>query len=100
MKLAFIIDPIAKLDPGHDSTVAMMEAAQILGHEVWITEVHQLSVIDGKALAILSQVQLVPVTLKERIWMNKLCEHNNQAKDLVSAMLCPNTVGDDVNYYE
>ena len=40
------------------------------------------------------------VDLDERIWMNKLCEHNNQAKDLVSAMLCPNTVGDDVNYYE
>ena len=70
MKLAFIIDPIAKLDPGHDSTVAMMEAAQILGHEVWITEVHQLSVIDGKALAILSQVQLVPVTLKEGKWLS------------------------------
>ena len=70
MKLAFIIDPIAKLDPGHDSTVAMMEAAQILGHEVWITEVHQLSVIDGKALAIVSQVQLVPVTLKEGKWLS------------------------------
>lgn len=70
MKLAFIIDPISKLNPGHDSTVAMMEAAQILGHEVWITEVHQLSVIDGKAWAILSQVQLVPVTLKEGTWVS------------------------------
>ena len=70
MKLAFIIDPIAKLDPGHDSTVAMMEAAQILGHEVWITELHQLSVIEGKAWAILSQVQLVPVTLKEGKWLS------------------------------
>ncbi|MDJ0658495.1 MAG: glutathione synthase [Crocosphaera sp.] len=68
MKLAFIIDPIAKLNPGHDSTVAMMEAAQALGHEVWVTEVHQLSVIDGKAWAMLSQVQLVPVTLKDGKW--------------------------------
>jgi len=40
------------------------------------------------------------VDLDERIWMNKLCEHNHQAKDLATAMLCPNTVGDDVNYYE
>ena len=70
MKLAFIIDPISKLNPGHDSTVAMMEAAQALGHEVWVTEVHQLSVIDGKAWATLSQVQLVPVTLKEGKWVS------------------------------
>ncbi|MEL4897635.1 glutathione synthase [Crocosphaera sp. Alani8] len=68
MKLAFIIDPIAKLNPGHDSTVAIMEAAQTLGHEVWITEIHQLSVIDGKAWAILSQIELVPVTLEEGKW--------------------------------
>ncbi|MEO1765052.1 MAG: glutathione synthase, partial [Cyanobacteria bacterium J06629_18] len=32
MKLAFIIDPIHKLDPCHDTSVAMMEAACILGH--------------------------------------------------------------------
>ena len=42
----------------------------------------------------------VPVTLDERIWMNKLCEHNLQAKDLASSLLCPNTVGEDVAYYE
>lgn len=70
MKLAFIIDPIANLNPGHDSTVAIMEAAQNLGHEVWITEVHQLSVIDGKAWAVLSQVQLTSVTLQEGKWVS------------------------------
>ena len=42
----------------------------------------------------------IPVTLDERIWMNKLCEHNLQAKDLASSLLCPNTVGEDVAYYE
>ncbi len=31
----------------------------------------------------------VPVTLEERIWMNKLCEHNRAAKALVEALLCP-----------
>ena len=40
------------------------------------------------------------VELDERIWMNKLCEHNLQARELAGAMLCPNTVGEDVNYYE
>tara|TARA_Y100000748_G_scaffold259681_1_gene227161 strand:- start:4575 stop:4751 length:177 start_codon:yes stop_codon:yes gene_type:complete len=29
------------------------------------------------------------VSLEERIWMNKLCEHNNQAKEMAGAMLCP-----------
>ena len=40
------------------------------------------------------------VELNERIWMNKLCEHNLQARELAGAMLCPNTVGEDVNYYD
>ena len=31
----------------------------------------------------------VPVSLEERIWMNKLCEHNAQAKEFAGAMLCP-----------
>ena len=34
-----------------------------------------------------------PVTLDERIWLNKLCEHNPQAKELAGSLLCPNTVG-------
>jgi glutathione synthase len=63
VKLAFIIDPIAKLDPGHDSSVAMMEAAQILGHQVWITQANQLTVIAGKAWANLQPVELQPVKL-------------------------------------
>jgi hypothetical protein len=29
------------------------------------------------------------VTIEERMWMNKLCEHNPQAKDLRSSLLCP-----------
>jgi glutathione synthase len=63
VKLAFIIDPIAKLDPGHDSSVAMMEAAQILGHQVWITQANQLTVVEGKAWANLQPVELQPVKL-------------------------------------
>ncbi|MGD2180980.1 glutathione synthase [Lusitaniella coriacea] len=68
MKIAFIIDSIAKLDPGHDSSVAMMEAAQALGHEVWITYSEGLSLIKGQAWAKLQKVQLVPVELVEGHW--------------------------------
>ena len=68
MKLAFIIDPISLLDPGHDTSVAIMEAAQILGHEVWITQANQLSAIEGKAWANLQPVQLKPVKLVDGHW--------------------------------
>ncbi len=68
MKLAFIIDPIATLDPGHDTTVAFMEAAQILGHEVWITEISELSLVNNQAWAKLQAVTLKPVRLVERLW--------------------------------
>ncbi|MEN9216145.1 MAG: glutathione synthase [Gloeomargarita sp. HHBFW_bins_162] len=65
MKFAFIIDPIARLDPGHDSTVAMMEAAQQAGHEVWVTQIDQLSVRKGQTWAQLTPVQLQPVRLHQ-----------------------------------
>ncbi|QLE54375.1 glutathione synthase [Nostoc sp. TCL26-01] len=68
MKLAFIIDPIHQLDPGHDTSVALMEAAQILGHEVWVTQANWLSVVESKAWAILQQVKLIPVELVEKRW--------------------------------
>ena len=68
MKLAFIIDPISKLDPGHDTSVALMEAAQIMGHEVWIAGANQLSIIEGKAWANLQSVNLQPVKLVDGLW--------------------------------
>lgn len=69
MKFAFIIDPIERLDPGHDTSVALMEAAQQLGHEIWITQANQLGIVDGKATALLQTVQLSPVELVDGYWM-------------------------------
>ncbi|KAM3115433.1 glutathione synthase [Phormidesmis sp. 146-33] len=69
MKLAFIIDPIDHLDPTHDTSVALMEAAQQLGHEVWVTQANRLSVIGGKAWGQLAQVHLTPVKLVEGRWV-------------------------------
>jgi glutathione synthase len=68
VKLAFIIDPLEKLDPGHDSTVAIMEAAQVLGHEVFVTSVGHLAVINGQAWAKLAPVHLQPVILVDGHW--------------------------------
>jgi glutathione synthase len=69
VKVAFIIDPIARLDPGHDTSVALMEAAQARGHEVWITAANALSVVGGQALALMQPVQLTPVHLVEGLWV-------------------------------
>jgi glutathione synthase len=68
LKLAFIIDPIHQLDPCHDTSIALMEAAQILGHEIWVTQANLLSVVDSTAWAMLQQVELVPIQLVEGSW--------------------------------
>ncbi len=68
MKLAFIIDPIAALDPGHDSSVALMEAAQQRGDEVWVATIDGLQFIEGRAWAFLSPVSLSPVQLVAGMW--------------------------------
>ncbi|NCO76275.1 MAG: glutathione synthase [Cyanobacteria bacterium] len=68
MKFAFIIDPLAKLDPTHDSSVAMMESAGNLGHEVYITSINELSVVGGKAYAHLQKISLKPVKLVDNHW--------------------------------
>ena len=38
----------------------------------------------------------IPVTLKERIWMNKLVESDKHAKDLVASLLCPDEIEMDM----
>ncbi|MBP0001857.1 MAG: glutathione synthase [Cyanobacteria bacterium SID2] len=69
MKIVFILDPIHALDPGHDTTVAFMEAVQKFGHEVWITQAEGLGVVDGKAYGWLSPTQLKPVELQNGRWV-------------------------------
>ncbi len=68
MKLAFIIDPIAKLDPTHDTSVALMEAACHQGHEVFVCAKESLSIIKGKAQAFLEPVCIHPVALNHGKW--------------------------------
>ena len=36
----------------------------------------------------------VTVSLDERIWMNKLCQHKLQARELRDALMCPYKVED------
>lgn len=68
MKFAFIIDPIDKLNPAHDSSVALMEAAHKLGHEVWITQANHLTIQQGKAWGRLTQAHLTPIERQGDRW--------------------------------
>lgn len=72
MKFLFIIDPIHRLDPGHDTSVALMEAVQEFGHEVWVTEAVHLSVANSKAWALAQVARLVPVKLVEGRWVAEM----------------------------
>jgi glutathione synthase len=69
VKFAFIIDPLSKLNPSHDTSVALMEAAQALGHDVWITQAQKLTVVNNQAWANLEKVQLTPAELVEGRWV-------------------------------
>ncbi|MEO0770023.1 MAG: glutathione synthase [Cyanobacteria bacterium J06649_4] len=71
MKLAFIIDPIEQLDPGHDTSVAMMESAQLMGHEVYVTRVDRLGVIESSAYAWLQPVTMKPVVQAGDRWVSE-----------------------------
>ena len=66
MKLAFVVDPISELEPNHDSTIAMIEAAQDLGHEVWVTKINKLSIIEGKAWARMSRIEVDLTFFREK----------------------------------
>ncbi|VXD23648.1 Glutathione synthetase [Planktothrix serta PCC 8927] len=71
MRFAFIIDPIEKLNPSHDTSVALMESAQLLGHEIWVTQAHQLNVIEGQTWGLLTQVNLTPIVRDQNRWVVK-----------------------------
>ena len=36
------------------------------------------------------------VSLTERIWMNKLCDHNNHAKELVGSLLSDDMIKEEL----
>lgn len=67
----FIIDPLEKLRPHHDSSVALMEAAQLASRRVLVTEVGALSIQDGRAVARCREVILSPAVLADGEWITK-----------------------------
>ncbi len=60
MRAAFVIDPLASLDPAVDTSVGLMHAAQDRGVEVWVTETSALEAVAGRARALARRVHLAP----------------------------------------
>lgn len=86
----FVIDPIARLNPAKDSSVALMQAAQRAGEQVWVCTIADLSAAEvpgapqqGHAAWVvatpvncepwfeLSDPQLLPLTKFPLVWMRK-----------------------------
>jgi glutathione synthase len=60
VKIAFVADPLERLDPSIDTTVGLMHAAQDRGAEVWVTQARSLEAVYGRARAHASRVRLAP----------------------------------------
>ncbi|MFR9749730.1 glutathione synthase [Nocardia sp. 004] len=54
----FIIDPLETLVPAHDTSVALMEAAQSAGHRVLVTTIADLALTAGQATARCREIRL------------------------------------------
>ncbi|MDQ4054446.1 MAG: glutathione synthase [Actinomycetota bacterium] len=60
MRVLFVTDPLAGLQPEVDATVGLMLATQSMGGEVWVCGPEELSIVDGRPRARARQVQLRP----------------------------------------
>lgn len=69
MDFVFVIDDISGLQPGHDTSVALMEAAQLHGHRILVTTAARLGFADGRATALCRSVTLRPAVLHESRWI-------------------------------
>ncbi len=58
MRIAFIVDPLAKLKAYKDSSVFMMREAAKRGHEVYAFEARHIVLLDGRALAKASHLKV------------------------------------------
>jgi glutathione synthase len=69
MDIVFVIDEITTLLPAHDSSVALMEAAQARGHRILATTATGLGFADGHPTAVTRPVHLRPAVLHNGAWL-------------------------------
>lgn len=64
-----VADPVPSLNPEHDTTVAIVEAAQLQGHRVWVTTASDLSVDEGRPVARCRSLQVRASRLDQGRWV-------------------------------
>ncbi len=69
MRLAFVADPLDRLDPSGDASIALIEAAQALGHELFVTETRLLTLMRGRVHAPLRRIRLTAGTTDGPRWI-------------------------------
>ena len=89
MRIAFVTDPLDRLDPSIDTSVGLMHAAATRDAEVWVTQAHLLEAVHGRARALARRVRLAPsrpagdhrwtvakrwyaVTEPQRVWLDEM----------------------------
>lgn len=60
VNFAIVLDPLERIDPSGDSSLALIEAAQALGHSAYVTEARHLNFRDGELCAPLRRIHLAP----------------------------------------
>src|SRR5215469_4304815 len=60
MRIAFVTDPLDRLDPSIDTSVGLMHAAAGRCAEAWVTQAHKLEAVHGRARALARRVRLAP----------------------------------------
>ncbi|TCK26207.1 glutathione synthase [Pseudonocardia endophytica] len=68
LRIVIVADPLPDLNPGHDTTVALMEAAQERGHELLCTTAARLRIRDTRTYAACRSVAVVPAKLADGHW--------------------------------
>lgn len=79
MDVLFITDPLVDLLPGHDTSVALMEAASQRGHRVLATTAERLSFGEGTVWAPCSVLDVRPAVLESGHWITDVEWHSARA---------------------
>jgi glutathione synthase len=68
LELVFVVDPVESLNAPHDSSVALMEAAQARGHRLLVTTMADLRIQGGHTSAVCTPLEVKPATLRDGRW--------------------------------
>jgi glutathione synthase len=69
MRIGIVLDPLERLDPSGDSSLALIEAAQALGHESFVAETRELTLVDGRTCAPLRRIHLAGGHMQGPRWV-------------------------------